>query len=157
MKQVLYWIGFQVSSQQQELIEYAFGAFNNLIMLTEKDISTIASNSSSRTLANGRIIFGTRQIKYIKSFTHWVQDFYRISVLPSIVGLSQVTFKAQLERASTRSDISKLMGNQTKISADAASPEPLENKNSGNIGKKFCQLYQISHRRKRRTIIIRYT
>ena len=71
--------------------------------------------------------FGTRRIKYIKAFTHWVQDLYRISGLPSIVGLSEVTFKPQLDRASARADIMKSMANQTKSSADVASPGPLEN------------------------------
>ena len=76
-------------------------------MLTEKDIRTMASKFSSRTQANGRMNFGTRQIKYIKAFIHWVQDFYRISGLTSIVGLSEYTFKPQLDRASTRADIRK--------------------------------------------------
>ena len=34
MKQVLYWIGFQVPSSQQALTEDAFGSFNDVIMLT---------------------------------------------------------------------------------------------------------------------------
>ena len=34
MKQVLYWIGFRVSSSQQALIEYAFSSFNDVRMLT---------------------------------------------------------------------------------------------------------------------------
>ena len=107
-----------------------------MITLTEKDISTRASNLSVSTQANGRMSFGTRRIKYIKVFTHWVQDLYRISVLPSIVGLSEVTFKPQLDRAYTRADIRKSMTNQTNSSADAASLGPLENENSGNIGNK---------------------
>ena len=127
MKQVLYWIGFQVASSQQALIEDEFGLFNDVNMLTEKDISTIASNFISRTQANGRMDFGTRPIKYIKEFTHWVQDFYHISGLPSIIGLSEVTFKPQLDRASTRADIRKSMANQTKSLADAGSLGPSEN------------------------------
>ena len=65
MKPVLYWIGFQVSLSQQALIEGAFSLFNDVRMLTEKDISTMTSNFSSRTQYNGRINFGTRRIKYI--------------------------------------------------------------------------------------------
>ena len=120
MNRVLYWIGFQVASSQQALIEDAFGLLKDVRMLTEKDISTMASNFSSRTQANGRINFGTRRIKCIKEFTYWVQYLYRISGLPSIVGLSEVTFKHKLDRASTRADIRKSMANQTKSSADAA-------------------------------------
>ena len=108
------------------LPEDEFGSFKDVKMLTEKDTSTMASNLSSRTQANGRMDFGTRWIKDIKSFNHWVQDFYRISGIPSIVGLYEVTLKTQLDRASTRADISKSPENQTKSLADAASPGPLE-------------------------------
>ena len=128
MKQVLYWIGFRVATSQQAFIGDAFGSFNNVRMLTKKEISTMASNFSSRTQAHGRINFGTRRIKYIKAFTHWVHNFYRISGLPSMVGLSEFTFKPQLDRAFKRSNIGKSMANKTKSSAYAVSPGPLENK-----------------------------
>ena len=65
MKQVLYCIGFRVASQQQALIEYAFGSFDDVKMLTEKDMSMMASNFSSHTVAYGRMDFGTRRIIYI--------------------------------------------------------------------------------------------
>ena len=86
MKQVLYWFGFRVASSQQALIEDAFFLFNVMIMLTEKYIRRMASDLSSQTQDNEIMNFGTRRIKDIKSFTHWVQDFHRISGLPSIVG-----------------------------------------------------------------------
>ena len=69
-KQVLYCIGFRVESSKQALIEDAFVFFNNVIMTTEKDISTMASNFSICTKANGRMNFGIRRIKDIKAFTH---------------------------------------------------------------------------------------
>ena len=127
MKKVLYWTGFRPASSQKALVEEAFGSFKNVRIPAEKDISTMASNFSSLTQANGRMNFDTRQIKNIKAFTHWVQDFYRIPGLPLIVGLSEVTLNPQLDRESTRDDIQKSMVNQTKSSADAASLESLEN------------------------------
>ena len=63
MKQMLHWIGFRVASSQQALIEDTFGLFNDVRMLTEKGKITMASNFSSRVQANGRMNFGTRQIK----------------------------------------------------------------------------------------------
>ena len=89
--------------------------------------------------------FGTRRIKYIKAFTRWVQDFYPISVLHSIVCLSDITFKPQLYRASTRANIRKLMANQTKSSADAASPGPLENKEQWKHWEETFFNYTRSH------------
>jgi hypothetical protein len=47
--------------------------------------------------------------------------------VPEIVGLSAVTFKAQLDRAAARAIVRKNMESQTKTSAEAASPGPLEN------------------------------
>ena len=105
----------------------------------------MAPNFSSRTQSNGRMNFGTRRIKYIKSFTHWVQDFYRISGLHSIVSLSEVTFKPQLDRASTRADIRNSTENQTKSSADEASPGPLENEKKCKHWEENFANYARSH------------
>ena len=114
-------------------------------MITEKDISTMASNLSSRTQANEIMNFGTRRIKNIKAFTHYVQDLYRISALPSIVGLSAVTFKTQLDRSSTRADIRKSMANKTKIFVDAVSPVPLEKERKRKQWEETFVNYTRSH------------
>ena len=63
MKQVLYWIGFQVASSHKALIEDAFDSFNDVRMIMEKEISTMASNLISCTQAIGRMNFGNRRIK----------------------------------------------------------------------------------------------
>ena len=114
-------------------------------VLTEKDISTMATNFSGRTGANSRMYFGARWIKYLKAFTHWIQDFYRTSGLPTIVGLSAIVFKSQLDRAAARSDIRKNMADQTKTSADAASPVPLENKKKWKHWEENFASYARSH------------
>ena len=89
----------------------------------------MATKFSGRTGANGRMYFGTRQIKYLKAFTHWIPDFYRTSGLPTFFGLSAIVFKSQLDRAAARANIRKNMADQTKTSTDAASTGPLENEN----------------------------
>ena len=101
-------------------------------VLTEKFISTMATKFIDRTGANGRMYFGTRRIKYLKVFTYWIQDFYRTSRLPTIVVLSVIVFKSQLDRVAARADIRKNMADQTKTSADVASPGPLENEKKWN-------------------------
>ena len=105
----------------------------------------MASNCSSHTQANGRMDFCTRRIKNIKIFTHWVQDFYRISGLPSILGLSDVIFKPQLNRASTRDNKRKSMANLTKSSADAAYLVPLENEKQWKYWEEKFVNYTRSH------------
>ena len=105
----------------------------------------MASNFSSSTQDNRIMNFGTRRIKYIKAFTHLVQDFHRISGLPSIFGLYEVTFKPQLNRASMRDDIRKSTENQTNILADAASPGPLENEKQWKHWEEKFVNYSRSH------------
>ena len=81
----------------------------------------------------------------MKGFTHWVQNFYRISGLPSIVRLSEVTFKPQLDRACTTADIRKSKENLTKSSADAASPGPPENEKQWEHWEEKFVNYTKSH------------
>ena len=124
--QILHWIGFRSAVQKNALSQDAFESFDFLKVLTEKDITAMASDFSSRTVANGRINFGTMRTKRLKALIHWIQDFYRVSCVPSIVGLSEISFKAELETALTRNEIRKNQRELTKTATDAASPGPLE-------------------------------
>ena len=97
IRQVLHWIGFRTEDARNALVDNAFGSYDDVEVLTEKEISTMATNFSGRTGANSRMYFGARRIKYLKAFTHWIQDFYRTSGLPTIVILSVIVFKSQLD------------------------------------------------------------
>ena len=145
MNQILYWIGFRTEAQRTSLIEDAFESFDDFKSLTEKDISTMSSDFSSRTVANGKITFGTRRSKQLKALVHWVHDFYRVSGNPTIVGLSTGVFRLQLDRALARAEIRKSMILQSKTSATAATPGPLENEKQWKPWEeKFCN-YARSH------------
>ena len=72
IKQVLHWIGFRTEDARNALVDDAFGSYDDVKVLTEKDISTMVTNFSGRTGATGRMYFGTRRIKYLKVFTHWI-------------------------------------------------------------------------------------
>ena len=108
------------------IISDLFESFEDLKMLSIKDVENTASSFASRNVAAGRIIFGTRRTKFLTALVHWVQDFYRISAEPTIIGLSQNTFKAQLETTLARAIIRKNMKSSVSTSADAASPGPLK-------------------------------
>ena len=123
--QLLHWIGFRIAAQRELLIADSFTSWEDLRMLTEKDAETMATSFASRTAANGRMIFGTNRTKYIKATIYWVHDFYRVSDSPSIIGLSERSFKSQLQRALTRAIIRKNLISQTASTAEAASPGPL--------------------------------
>jgi len=64
------------------------------------------------------MFLGTRRIKCLKAFAHWVRDFYRASSIPSLVGLSEETFKRQMDRAAAREIIRRNMIRKTKTSAE---------------------------------------
>ena len=124
--QCLHWIGFRTDPPRNELVDNAFGTFHDIRMLTSADISDMAKDYGSRTVADGRILFGMRRTKMLKGFVHWTMDFYRVSQTPDITGLSEITFKAQLTTALARADIRKSIKDNTKTVADAANPGPLE-------------------------------
>ena len=127
IRQVLHWIAFRTDVNKDAIVNDGLESFSDVKVMTEKDISTMATSFASRTALNGRMHFGTRRIKYLKAFTHWIRDFYRVSGIPSIDGLSEEIFKPQLDRAAARAVVRKNMESQTKTSAEAASPGPLEN------------------------------
>jgi len=136
LRQILHWIGFRTDALKDALTENAFESFGVLKVLTEKDIAAMSSDFANRTQANGRFYFGTLRTKRLKALTHWIQDFYRVSSEPSIVGLSEVLFKSELERALARHEIRKSLRNLTKTATEVASPGSLEHEKNGRNGKK---------------------
>ena len=126
IKQVLHWIGFRSDTAKNSIVDDGLQSFNDIKQMSEEDINSMATSFANRTAVNGRMFLGTRRIKYLKSFSHWVRDFYRTSSIPSIVGLSEETFKFQMDRAAARDIIRRNMIRQTKTSAEAASPGPLQ-------------------------------
>jgi len=145
VRQVLFWIGFRTNITLDALIDDGLESFNDVRMMTEKDISTMATSFDSRTAASGRMYFGTRRIKYLKALTHWITDFHRVSGAPTIVGLSEDTFKPLMDRAAARAVVRKNMESQTKTSADAASPGPLENEKQWKHWEEKFVNYAKSH------------
>jgi hypothetical protein len=124
--QILHWIGFRTEALREAIVDDSFETFEDLKLLTEKDITSMASGFAGRTVQDGRINFGLRRTKLTKALIHWTQDFYRVSETPTIIGLNEITFKGQLDRALARAEIRKVLTSQTSTSAGAASPGPLE-------------------------------
>ena len=58
---------------------------------------------------------------------HFVQDFYRVSETPSIVGLKKNQFQQALSLSATRSEVRDTLKSQSSTSAKEASPGPLVN------------------------------
>ena len=125
--QCLFWIGFRAAGNRNRTVNDAFVSFGDIRLLTPKDISNMASEFMSRTPAAQRITFGTTRTKLLVAFTHWVEDFYRCSLRPTILGIDGFEFRNQLSRALQRADVRKNITEHTKIEAEALSPGPLEN------------------------------
>ena len=109
IRQVLHWINFRTDVNKDAIVNDGLESFSDVRVMTEKDISKMATSFSGRTALNGRMHFGTRQIKYLKAFNHWIRDFYRVSGVPTIVGLAEDNFKPQLDRAAARAIVRKNM------------------------------------------------
>ena len=54
LRQILYWCGFVIDAQIDLLLDDGFESFSDVRVLTEKDISTMASSFSGRTATTGR-------------------------------------------------------------------------------------------------------
>jgi hypothetical protein len=127
MLQILHWIGFCTEPQREALFADCFGSFEDLkVLLTEKDVTTMSSDFGGSQAVRDHIHFGTRRTKSVKGLVNWVQDFYHVSETPSIIGLNEITFQQQLERALARADIRASLKNQGSTAANTATPGALK-------------------------------
>ena len=143
--QSLHWIGFRQNNQRQNIIDDSLGSFADIRMLSEKDITAMATEWAGRTPQNGRITFGVRRNKLLKGLTHCVHDFYRVSDIPHINKLDHNKFILQLQRALTREEIRSNIRDQTKIAANASSPGPIESERKWKVWEEIFETYARSH------------
>ena len=125
IREILTWIGFTIDANRTSIINDAFSEFSDIQSLTEKDITELSESFGRRTVTNGRIDFGIRRTKRLKFMMHWVQDFYRVSMIPTTDGLDQATFLTAITVAGQRADVRKQMKDQQDEKAKVASPGPL--------------------------------
>ena len=126
IKQILHWIGFTTDAQKNAIYGDAISSFLDLNGLTSEDIDSLARNFASRTVADGRIHVGIRRVKRLKSLIHWVQDFRRISKVPTIVSTNSTVFLAALDTASQRAQVRKQHHDDSDVLVKDASPGPLK-------------------------------
>ena len=86
IQNILQWIVFNDPKHWEFLHEYGIDSWDIINIMTTEDIDTMEKIFSSLTANNGKIIFGTNRTKYLKYFTHWTQEFFRISKVPMVVG-----------------------------------------------------------------------
>ena len=89
-----------------------------------EDVDVMAKDFQSRA-ERGRICFGSRRIRLLQALVHWTQDFYRVSLTPTIEGLDEASFLEELRTAAHRAITRAALMKQTKLTAESASPGPL--------------------------------
>ena len=122
--QIFHWIGF-TDAQSNRLYNDSLQTYNDFLMADEKEINNIAKDYSSRP-GNQRISFGNRRVKKLQAVMHWAQDHRRTSRQPSIEGMSEDEFNAQLDTAIERAQIREQLVNDSSTKAKEATPGPLE-------------------------------
>ena len=129
VQQCLQWIGFRAENERRIVMNESFDSFRDIQVLSEEDITQLALSFSSRLAADGRILFGLKRTKYLRGLVHFIQDFYRVSDTPTIVGLTRTTFCATLDTAIQRALARSTMIRNTKLAAEAADPGKLDSEN----------------------------
>ena len=125
MNQVLIWIGFDVVANRQAL-RSEIAEIKDMVDLTEKDITELQESYAKRTQNTGRMYFGLQRTKRLKATLHWVQDFARVSEVPTLEGLTQESFKAAISIAAQRADIRKKEAKDASSVSSEASPGKLK-------------------------------
>ena len=121
------WIGFNNPANRDRMRAEGFGSFDDLKPMKEKDIRDLSDSYGRRTVADGRVIFGLRRIRYLIGLIHWVQDFERVGEEPTMDGINNAAeFQSALDIAFYRADVRKVESNQSDTVSQAADPGKLK-------------------------------
>ena len=72
------------------------------------------------------LYFGLQRTRRLKATLHWVQDFARVSEVPTLEGLTQESFKAAISIAAQRADIRKKEAKDASSVSSEALPGKLK-------------------------------
>ena len=100
---ILLYYSFNSRPNKKYISEDGFELFEDIMLLTEKDIRNISKAFSVRTGENGRIIFGLLWNNLPEATVHWVQDFRRIIKDPTLDDTEEnSTCKENIDAASVQ-------------------------------------------------------
>ena len=106
---ILRYCGFAEANDRTSIAQDGFKSFEDIMSLSEKDVSSLAKGFVERTVASGKIVFGLRRTNLLRATVHWAQDFHRIGRAPTLNGIGAMPdFKAAIETAKQRAQIRKL-------------------------------------------------
>jgi hypothetical protein len=103
---ILEYCGFNNQANRTDIAADGFELFDNMLTLTEKDVTSLAKGFAKRAAAQGRIIFGLRRTNLLKATIHWAQDFRHISREVMLEGIADAAdFRIAIETARQRAQI----------------------------------------------------
>ena len=104
---VLEWVGIATAAQCTN-VRQNIGSVEDLLSLTEKDISDLVDNLRRRTsVALGKYNMPLVVQKSLKNTIELIHNFQRTGTVPTIDGLDQYLFRAQLTVVGERAEIIK--------------------------------------------------
>ncbi len=124
---ILRYCGFAAANDRISIAQDGFESFEDIMSLSEKDVSSLAKGFAERTVASGKIVFGLRQTNLLRATVHWAQDFRRISRAPTLDGIGAMPdFKAAIETAKQRAQIRKHNAEESDSLSTASDPGKLK-------------------------------
>ena len=75
IRQILEWIGFNDNGQRNDIIADAMTFYDDILCLTVKDITALASDFGNRTFANSCVCFESSRTKKLQSVSFRMKDF----------------------------------------------------------------------------------
>ena len=104
---VLEWVGIATAAQRTN-VRQNIGSVEDLSSITAKDISDLVDDLRRRTsVAIGKYNMPLVVQKRLKNTIEWIHDFQRTGTVPTMDGLDQDLFRAQLTVAGERAEIIK--------------------------------------------------
>jgi hypothetical protein len=124
---ILRYCGLAAANDRISIAQDGFESFEDIMSLSEKDVSSLAKGFAERTVASGKIVFGLRQTNLLIATVYWAQDFRRISRLPTLDGIGAMPdFKAAIETAKQRAQIRKHNAEESDSLSTASDPGKLK-------------------------------
>ena len=122
--QMLEWIGF--NEDERVALSADFSTLEDYGKLTEKDIISLQEGYSRRAANQGGFYFGLQRTVKLKNAIHWVQDFARCNLDPTLYDLEEDEFLEALDVAAERAQIRKAQADDSEAVSRDTSPGNLK-------------------------------
>lgn len=124
--QILEWIGFTPNQAIRVQPELARN-LKALMGLGRRSVENTADSFAKRTVADGRIIFGTSRTSAVLDAVRWAQDWQRLGTTPMLLPVTtRDSFLDELDEAGERDKARKSTLASADSRAKEASPGPLK-------------------------------